>query len=173
MAQLLNLQHRLVLAHQLALHLLEHLLVAGAALAHLFGVLLEDGADFVVDAVFQAHLFEQRGVDPLQRRGLVRGLDELAFDQLLGDLPSHVANVFFGEDHGARPTGIGGTKRISHGFRGNRNACREFGHDSAPWGGYSARLSLRNWLISTFPSGNTASIRKRPPMALTKSRSVL
>ena len=48
-------RHGLVLAHQFALHLLEHLLVAGAALAHFFGVLLEDGAHFVVDAVFQAN----------------------------------------------------------------------------------------------------------------------
>src|SRR5437868_5348666 len=78
-------EHRLVLAHQLHLHLLEHLLVAGARFAHLFLVGFQDLADIVVDAVFHAKFIGQRGMHTLGDRRHVLAIDELAGDQFFRD----------------------------------------------------------------------------------------
>ena len=69
---------------------------------HLVLVGLEDQPYLVIDAVFELHLVEQGGVHPFTRLSDVRRVDELPFNQFVGNLFGQVGQIFSGDQH-ARP----------------------------------------------------------------------
>src|ERR1700675_654024 len=114
-----SLENGFVLLGQFGLHFAKHFLVVRARLLHFVGISFENHADFIINAVFQRQLIEQRGVHLLVQGRHSLGLDETARNQFLGDFAGQIAHIFLGEEH------VGSVKeKFSTGVLGQRSEVR-------------------------------------------------
>src|SRR5712691_3818876 len=90
-----RLQNQLSFSDQFVFDELEHLLIGGAALAHLILILVEEYANFVVEAVFEIN-FRVHDLEYLFRKiQTLRHFDHFLLDQILHDLRRKQPDILF------------------------------------------------------------------------------